>query len=85
MKLAKMLALMHALVASSNIVKMALYNWKWTVLNLAQFVAAAKQMVLLLKLSAERDALIQDQLADGWGRLLAEVRTGPVGMSAGTT
>jgi len=77
MKLAKMLTLTHALLASSNVVKTALYNWNPTAFNLAQFVATAKRMISLLKLSAERDALIQDQLADGWASLLGEVRTGP--------
>ena len=82
LKLAKMLTLTHALLASSNIVKTAFYNWNPTAFNLAQFVITAKQMVSLLKLAAERDELIQDQLADGWASLLAEVRAGPAGAHA---
>ena len=39
LKLSKMLALTHGLLASSNIVKIALYNWNPTAFNIAQFVA----------------------------------------------
>ena len=71
-KLSKMLALTHGLLASSNIVKIALYNWNPTAFNIAQFGALAKQMLSLLKLAGERDNLIQQQLTDGWKELLAE-------------
>ena len=72
LKLSTMLALTHGLLASSNILKTALYGWNPTALNVAQFAALAKQMLSLVKLSAERDNLIQDQLATGWESLLAE-------------
>ena len=72
LKLSTMLALTHGLLASSNILKTALYGWNPTALNIAQFVALAKQMLSLVKLSAERDNLIQDRLATGWKSLLAE-------------
>lgn len=71
-KLSKMLALTHGLLASGNIVKIALSNWNPTAFNLAQFGTLAKQMLSLLKLAGERDILIQQQLADGWKELLAE-------------
>lgn len=71
MKLAKMLTLTHALLASSNIVETALFGWNPAVLNLAQFAETARQMTSLLKLSAERDRLIEQQLTDGWEALLA--------------
>ena len=72
LKLSTMLALTHGLLASSNILKTALYGWNPTALNIAQFAALAKQMLSLVKLSAERDNLIQDELATGWESLLAE-------------
>lgn len=72
LKLSKMLALTHGLLASSNIVKIALSNRNPTAFNIAQFGALAKQMLSLLKLAGERDNLIQQQLADGWKELLAE-------------
>ena len=72
LKLSTMLALTHGLLASSNILKTALYGWNPTALNVAQFAALAKQMLSLVKLSTERDNLIQDQLATGWESLLAE-------------
>ena len=76
LKLSTMLALTHGLLASSNILKTALYGWNPTALNIAQFAALAKQMLSLVKLSAERDNLIQDRLANGWESLLAESTRG---------
>ena len=64
--------LTHGLLAPSNILKTALYGWNPTALNVAQFAALAKQMLSLMKLSAERNNLIQDQLATGWESLLSE-------------
>ena len=72
LKLSTMLALTHGLLASSNILKTALYGWNPTALNIVQFAALAKQMLSLVKLSAERDNLIRDQLATGWESLLAD-------------
>lgn len=70
--LSQMLALTHGLLASGNIVKMALYGWNPTALSYAQFLALGKQMISLVKLSTERNALIQQELAKGWEALLAE-------------
>jgi len=42
--------------------------------NYAQFLALGKQMISLVKLSSERNALIQEDLAKGWEALLAEAR-----------
>ena len=72
LKLSKMLVLTHGLLASSNILKTALYGWNPTAMNIAQFAALAKQMLSLVKLSADRDNLVQHQLATGWESLLAE-------------
>ena len=74
LKLSQMLTLTHGLLASGNVVKTALYRWNPTALNYAQFLALAKQMILLVKLSGEQNLLIQKELADGWGTLLAESR-----------
>lgn len=72
LKLSQMLILTHSLLASGDIVKTALYGWNPTALNYAQFLALGKQMISLVKLSTERNALIQQELAKGWGALLAE-------------
>ena len=71
LKLSQMLTLTHGLLASGNIVKTALYGWNPTALNMAQFLALGKQMISLVKLSSERNALIQEELAKGWEALLA--------------
>ena len=71
LKLSQMLTLTHGLLASGNIVKTALYGWNPTALNMAQFLALGKQMISLVKLSGERNALIQEELAKGWEALLA--------------
>lgn len=70
LKLSQMLTLTHGLLASGNIVKTALYGWNPTALNMAQFLALGKQMISLVKLSSERNALIQEDLAKGWEALL---------------
>ena len=72
LKLSQMLALTHGLLASGNIVKTALYGWNPTALNFAQFLALGKQSISVLKLSAERDALVWQHLAEGWEALLTE-------------
>jgi hypothetical protein len=72
LKLAQMLTITHALLASGNIVKTALYGWNPTALNMPQFLWLAKQAVSLLTLQAKRDAMVQDHLAKGWETLLAE-------------
>lgn len=72
LKLSQMLALTHGLLASGNVVKTALYGWNPTALNMAQFLALGKQMISLVKLSSERNALIQEDLARGWEVLLEE-------------
>ncbi len=86
LKLSQMLTLTHGLLASGNIVKTALYGWNPTALNMAQFLALGKQMISLVKLSSERNALIRQDLDKGWEKLLAgsenlarlkEQRTGP--------
>lgn len=74
LKLSRMLMLTHSLLASGNIVKTALYGWNPTALNFAQFLALAKQMISVVKLSSERNALIQNELAEGWEALLNESR-----------
>ena len=70
LKLSKMLLLTHALLSSTNILKTALYRWDPTALNLAQFVALARQMFLLLKLSHDRNSLVAKELEDGYKKLL---------------
>ena len=72
LKLSQMLALTHGLLASGNIVKTALYGWNPTALNFAQFLALGKQSISVLKLAAERDALVWQHLAEGWKALLTE-------------
>lgn len=72
LKLSQMLALTHGLLASGNLVKTALYGWNPTALNYAQVLALGKQMISLIKLSSERNATIQEDLAKGWEVLLAE-------------
>ena len=67
-----MLALTHGLLASGTILKTALYGWNPTALNMAQFLALGKQMISLVKLSSERNSLIQQELAEGWEELLKE-------------
>ncbi|MCY3663298.1 MAG: hypothetical protein OXH28_10855 [bacterium] len=74
LKLSQMLMLTHSLLASGNVVKTALYGWNPTALNYAQFLALAKQMILLVKLSSERNRVIRKELADGWEALLDESR-----------
>ena len=71
LKLAKMLLVTHALLSSTNILKTALYRWDPTALNLAQFLALAKQMLSLLKLSHERNNLTAKELEDGYKELLS--------------
>ncbi|MCY4554901.1 MAG: hypothetical protein OXF79_00630 [Chloroflexi bacterium] len=70
LKLAKILLVTHALLSSTNILKTALYRWDPTALNLAQFLALAKQMLCLLKLSHERNNLVAKELEDGYKELL---------------
>lgn len=72
LKLSQMLMLTHSLLASGNIVKTALYGWNPTALNYAQFLTLGKQMISLVKLSTERNTLIQQELAKSWVALLAE-------------
>ncbi len=68
----QMLALTHALLASANVLKTALYGWNPMAINLAQFQTLAKRMLSLAKLSAERDRLVRQRLDDGWKALLAD-------------
>ena len=70
LKLSKMLLVTHALLSGTNILKTALYRWDPTALNLAQFVALAKQMLILWKLSHERDDLLAKELEDRYKELL---------------
>ena len=72
LKLSQMLALTHGLLASGNVVKTALYGWNPTALNMPQFLALGKQMISLVKLSSERNELIQRELAEGWEALLED-------------
>ena len=71
LKLSKMLALTHALLGASNIVKTALMGGNPTALNLAQFVVLAKRMLSLLKLAKEKDRLVQKHLENEWRDLLS--------------
>lgn len=75
LKLSKMLLVTHALLSSTNILKTALYRWDPTALNLAEFVALAKQMLSLWKLSHERNDLIAKELEDRYKELLRESET----------
>ena len=85
LKLSQMLALTHGLLASGNLVKTALYGWNPTAINMAQFLALGKQMISLVKLASERNALIRQQLEEGWEALLAQVpETGGTGRSGNT-
>ena len=54
LKLSTMLTLTHGLLASSNILRPRCTVGNPTALNVAQFAALAKQMLSLVKLSAER-------------------------------
>lgn len=72
LKREQMLALTHGLLASSNILKTALYGWNPMAINLAQFQTLAKRMLSLVKLAAERDALVRRAVDDGWEALLAD-------------
>lgn len=73
LKQAQMLALTHGLLASSNILKTALYGWNPMAINLAQFQALATRMLSLVKLGLERDREVRRRLTDGWEALLTEV------------
>ena len=72
LKREQMLALTHALLASANVLKVALYGWNPMAINLAQFQALAKRMLSLVKLAVERDRLIQRRLDEGLRDLLAD-------------
>ncbi len=74
LKREQMQALTHGLLTSANIMKTALYGWNPMAINLAQFVTLAKRMLSLMKLAAERDRLLRQQLDDGWKALLADAR-----------
>ena len=69
LKREQMLALAHGLLASANILKTALYGWNPMAINLAQFQDLAKRMLSLVKLAAERDRLVQQELDYGWEAL----------------
>ena len=71
LKREQMLALTHGLLASTNILKTALYGWNPMAINLAQFETLARRMLSLVKLAAERDRLLRQRLDDGWEALLA--------------
>ena len=75
LKREQMLALTHGLLASSNILKMALYGWNPMAINLAQFQTLANRMLSLVKLAAERDPLVRRAVDDGWEALLADATT----------
>lgn len=80
LKREQMLVLTHALLASANILKTALYGWNPMAINLAQFRTLTKRMLSLVQLAAERDRLIRQKLDEGWKELLAGLemtRPGP--------
>ena len=72
LKREQMLALTHGLLASSNVLKTALYGWNPMAINFAQFQALANRMLSLVKLAAERDPLVRRTVDDGWEALLAD-------------
>lgn len=72
LKREQMQVLTHALLGSTNILKTAMYGWNPMAINLAQFQTLAIRMLSLIKLVAERDRMVQDELHDGWERLLAD-------------
>lgn len=72
LKREQMLALTHGLLASSNILKTALYGWNPMAINFAQFQTFANRMLSLVKLAAERDPLVRRALDDVWEALLAD-------------
>ena len=74
LKREQMLALTHGLLASTNILKTALYGWNPMAINLAQFGALARRMLSLVKLAAEKDRQVQKALHDGWEALLGEAQ-----------
>lgn len=74
LKLSQMLTLTHALLASGNIVKTALYGRNPAALNYTQYLALGTRLISLAKLSSERNRLIRKELADGWEALLDESR-----------
>ncbi|MFD2262809.1 hypothetical protein ACFSM5_07905 [Lacibacterium aquatile] len=76
MKLAKMLALSHGLLASTNIMKTALYGWNPTAFNFAQFMVFGNSLFGMLKVAQERDDLISDRLTSGWEQLMAQTAVG---------
>ncbi|MDE0125441.1 MAG: hypothetical protein OXN97_12785 [Bryobacterales bacterium] len=74
LKREQMLALTHGLLASTNILKTALYGWNPMAINLAQFGALATRMLSLVKLASEKDRQVQQALHDGWEALLGEAQ-----------
>ncbi len=71
LKREQMVTLAHALLASANVLKTALYGWNPSAINLAQFVILATRLLSLAKLASERDRLIGKRLEKGWRVLLA--------------
>ena len=74
LKREQMQALTHGALACANILKTALYGWNPTAINLPQFTTFATRMLSLMKLAAERDRRLRQQLDDGWKDLLACAR-----------
>ena len=77
LKQEQMLALTHGLLASANVLKTALYGWNPMAINIAQFQTLMKRMLSLVKLAAERDRLLREQLDDAWEDLHSEARSLP--------
>ena len=74
LKREQMLSLTHGLLVSANILKTAMYGWNPMAINLAQFEILARRMLSLMKLAAERDRLLGQELEEGWKALLADAQ-----------
>jgi len=74
MKQKQMLVMTHALLGSANIMKTALYGWNPLAINFAQFKTLALRMISLVKLSLERDQMVQNTLNQQLDRIISEAR-----------
>ncbi|MGA1601587.1 MAG: hypothetical protein ACO4CG_04780 [Prochlorothrix sp.] len=72
LKLSQLLLMTHTLLGTSNLLKVALAGWNPLALNYAQFLMLAQNLVALLKLNSDRQAAIEQALAQGWQTLLTE-------------
>ena len=70
LKLSQLLLLTHTLLGGTNLLKVGLAGWNPLAFNYAQFLALAKQLLAVLKLSYDRQAAIEQELLQGWQDLL---------------